>query len=50
MLHNEDEYPDPATFEPERFIKDGQLDSNIRDPATIAFKVRRWERMPIKYL
>ena len=37
MLHNENEYPDASAFKPERFIKDGQLDSNIRDPATIAF-------------
>jgi len=37
MLHNEDDYPDPFAFKPERFIKDGQLDPNIRDPTMIAF-------------
>ncbi|KAF8799180.1 cytochrome P450 [Phlegmacium glaucopus] len=37
MLYNEAEYPDPSAFKPERFLKDGQLDSNIRDPAAIAF-------------
>ena len=37
MLHDEDEYPDPFVFKPERFMKDGQLDSSIRDPALIAF-------------
>ena len=37
MLHDENEYPDPSAFKPERFIKDGQLDSNICDPAMIAF-------------
>jgi len=38
MLHNEDDYgPDPSAFKPERFIKDGQLDPNIRDPFMIAF-------------
>jgi len=37
MLRNENDYPDPSTFKPERFIKDGQLDPNIRDPAMIAF-------------
>ena len=37
MLHNEDDYPDPSAFKPERFIKDGQLDPNIRDPDMIAF-------------
>ena len=37
MLYNEDDYPDPSAFKPERFMKDGQLDENIRDPALIAF-------------
>ncbi|KAF8808763.1 cytochrome P450 [Phlegmacium glaucopus] len=37
MLYNEVEYPDPSAFKPERFLKDGQLDSNIRDPAEIVF-------------
>jgi cytochrome P450 len=44
MLHNEDDYPDPSAFKPERFMKDGQLDSNIRDPAIMAFGFgRRWD-------
>lgn len=37
MLYNENEYRDPFVFKPERFIKDGRLDPNIRDPAMIAF-------------
>ena len=37
MLHNEDDYPDPSAFKPERFLKDGQLDPNIPDPEMIAF-------------
>jgi cytochrome P450 len=38
MLYNEDDYPDPSAFKPERFMKkDGQLDQDIRDPALIAF-------------
>jgi cytochrome P450 len=37
MLHNEDDYPDPFTFNPERFMKDGQLNPNIRDPDLMAF-------------
>jgi cytochrome P450 len=37
MAHDEDEYPDPYSFKPERFIKDGQLNPKIRDPAMIAF-------------
>jgi len=44
MLHNADDYPDPFAFNPERFIKDGQLNLNIRDPSLIAFGFgRRWK-------
>lgn len=37
MLYDEEIYPDPANFKPERFLKDGKLDSVARDPALIAF-------------
>jgi len=37
MLNNESDYPDPSSFKPERFLKNGQLDPNIRDPALMAF-------------
>lgn len=37
MLHDETAYPDPLTFNPDRFIKDGKLDLNVRDPSTAAF-------------
>lgn len=33
MLHNEEVYSDPFTFNPDRFMKDGKLDKSIRDPA-----------------
>jgi hypothetical protein len=46
MLYSEDEYSDPSTFNPERFMKDRQLDPNIRNPTTIIFGFgRRWTRM-----
>ena len=38
MLHDEEIYPDPSNFRPERFLtEDGQLDPKIRDPTTVAF-------------
>ena len=37
MLNNEADYPDPSSFNPERYLKNGQLDPNIRDPELIAF-------------
>ncbi|EJF55426.1 hypothetical protein DICSQDRAFT_74043, partial [Dichomitus squalens LYAD-421 SS1] len=38
MLHDPAEYPEPETFRPERFLNaDGSLNSDVRDPATLAF-------------
>ncbi|KAI0078417.1 cytochrome P450 [Panus rudis PR-1116 ss-1] len=37
MLRDPEDYPDPEEFKPERYIKDGKLDPNVRDPSTIAF-------------
>jgi cytochrome P450 len=30
-------YPNPETFDPERFLKDGSLDKSVRDPTTYIF-------------
>lgn len=32
MLQNEEYYPDPFSFNPGRFIKDGKLDKSVHDP------------------
>ena len=46
MMHDPEEYPDPDTFNPERFLKDGMLNDKIRDPNEVAFGFgRRFGRL-----
>ncbi|KAF8626921.1 hypothetical protein AX17_006422 [Amanita inopinata Kibby_2008] len=33
MLHNEDLYPEPFTFKPERFMRDGKINKDVRNPS-----------------
>ncbi|KAJ3555828.1 hypothetical protein NM688_g2361 [Phlebia brevispora] len=37
MLHDPETYPDPETFNPDRFIKDGVLHAGTMDPSVIVF-------------
>ncbi|KAG6889519.1 hypothetical protein C0995_000400 [Termitomyces sp. Mi166 len=37
MLHDETIYPQPFDFDPDRWIKDGKLDTDVRDPMYAAF-------------
>ena len=37
MLNNKADYPSPSSFNPEWYLKNGQLDPNIRDPGLMAF-------------
>ena len=43
MLNDKRDYPEPHKFKPERFLKNGKLDSSVREPMSIAFGLgRRW--------
>ncbi|KAJ6579966.1 cytochrome P450 [Mycena vulgaris] len=37
ILHDEEMYPDPHSFKPERFLLDGKVNPAVRDPDTAAF-------------
>lgn len=38
ILHDENTYPDPMPFNPDRFLRpDGKLDETVKDPATASF-------------
>ncbi|KAK7440646.1 hypothetical protein VKT23_016995 [Stygiomarasmius scandens] len=38
ILHNENTYPDPHSFKPERFLgRDGKINPDIKDPDTVLF-------------
>ncbi|PPQ89157.1 hypothetical protein CVT25_006529 [Psilocybe cyanescens] len=37
ILHDQDVFPNPSEFQPERFLKDGKLDPNARNPDCAAF-------------
>ena len=47
MLSDERDYPEPHEFKPERFLKNGKLDSSVRDPMDIAFGFGR--RRALRY-
>ena len=39
--HDEERYPDPMTFNPDRFMKDGKLNPDVPDPSDVAFGFAR---------
>ena len=36
-MHDPQVYPDPLAFYPDRFIKDGKMDTSMRDPRDFIF-------------
>jgi cytochrome P450 len=41
-MHDEVHFPNPDKFDPERYLKDGQINPNLaRDPSDIAFGMGR---------
>ncbi|KAF8064878.1 cytochrome P450 [Lyophyllum atratum] len=49
MLHNEDVYPDPFSFHPDRFMKGTKLDPAAKDPTHAAFGFGR-RICPARYM
>ena len=41
ILRDPLDYPDPEKFFPDRYMKDGALNPDVRDPTTIAFGLGR---------
>ncbi|KAJ8462272.1 hypothetical protein ONZ51_g11007 [Trametes cubensis] len=37
ILHDDECYPEPDTFKPERFLKNGQIDQDVLDPGSVVF-------------
>jgi hypothetical protein len=48
--HFQDVYPDPDSFSPDRFMKDGKLDPSVRDPTDSVFGYgRRYVNLSFKF-
>jgi len=41
ILHDPKRYPEPEEFRPERYLKDGQINPEVMDPAVVAFGAGR---------
>jgi hypothetical protein len=51
MTRDEEVYPDAESFKPERFIKNGALNKDIRDPRDIVFGFgRRYTLFKLQFI
>ncbi|KAJ7620379.1 cytochrome P450 [Roridomyces roridus] len=41
LMHDAEMYEDPRSFEPERFLSDGKLNTEMRDPELVSFGIGR---------
>ena len=49
MLRNCEYYSEPEKFNPERFLRDGQLNPSVRDPTTLIFGFGRRYGMDLPF-
>ena len=49
ILHDPEVYADPDAFNPDRYLKDGQLDRDVEDPDCAFGFGRRWAIIHTRY-
>jgi len=50
IFHDPNIYPDPETFDPDRFLKDGKIDPLVFNPEDRVFGAGRRQGIPLLHL